>query len=59
MMLDTDMCMAFTRSRNIATPGPLLASKGQCCAWVENKTLFDGGAFTAGQNNAYCGINVT
>lgn len=59
MMLDTDLCMAFKRTKNTASPGPLLASQGTCCTWVETSTLFGGGAFTTGQNNAYCGNTVT
>ena len=38
MMLDTDLCMAFKRTRgnNIGEDGnDLLASMGNCCTWME------------------------
>ena len=62
MMLDTDLCMAFKRTRgnNIREDGNyLLASMGNCCTWMENRPLFDGGAFTQGINNAFCGSYVS
>jgi hypothetical protein len=44
-MLDTDLCMAFKRTKNVNPAKSLLASEGNCCTWMENIPLFNNGAF--------------
>jgi len=48
MMLDTDMCMAYKRKGNGNSNASLLASGGECCAWMNSANLFTSGAFKTG-----------
>ena len=50
MMLDTDMCLAYTRNNR-----PLHARDGTCCAWVEGDFASTDLQFLGGRNADFCG----
>lgn len=52
--LVTSLCPKYL---NLGTP--IAAINGNCCAWVDNISLFKSGTFKIGQSNSYCGISLT
>jgi len=50
----TNSCTEYAKSGEA-----LSATKGNCCAWVDDKALFKSGVFKTGSSNFFCGTNIT